>query len=101
MYQNTSNLFAYQIISVHILPRILRFDMNSVNHAIFEVSCFFQYNEVSVSCDSFGKSFDRFRTKKLTWLLNSLVFLVPLFAYRTGDFQFLNDVYFLVSKLII
>ena len=39
--------------------------------------------------------------ERKTWLLNSLVFLVPLFAYRTGDFQFLNDVYFLVSKLII
>ena len=38
--------------------------MNSVNHAIYEVICFFKGNEVSVYCDSFGKPFGRFRTKK-------------------------------------
>ena len=56
--------------------------MNSVNHAIYEVICFFKGNEVSVYCDSFGKPFGRFRTKKNTWLLDSFVLLIPLFAYR-------------------
>ena len=39
--------------------------MNSVNHAIYEVIC------LSVGFE-----------RKKTWLLNSFVILIPLFAYR-------------------
>ena len=72
--------------------------MNSVNPAIYEVICFFKGNEVSVSCHSFGKPFARFRTKKNLATKFLCIFNTALCV--PGDFQFPNDAYFLVSKLI-
>ena len=73
--------------------------MNSVNHAIYEVICFFKGNEVSVSCDSFGKPFGGFRTKKKN-LVTKFLCIFNTALCVPGDFQFPNDAYFLVSKLI-
>ena len=53
----------------------------------------------SFSCVYFGKRFG-FERKK-TWSLFFYIYIFWGHCLRTGDFQFPNDAYFLVSKLLI